>query len=185
MTELKHIDELVQGAGLQNLGSFLCNLVTMFDQELGALKCAAEENAAVNHRCPTCGEAIVRGELVDFFLQVPPFETQKPYFVIHWECPSCAEHLSAHIVLVDVERDHSRRYKMTDATRAISETLLCKLTDDELITLNTIAILDTDPRTTMCWPKARALFTELRHGVPAMHDGVKDAVYLALLQRGL
>ncbi len=102
MSVLKQIDDLIQSAGLENLGSFLHNLVMMFDQELAAIKAAAEENAAVDHRCPTCGERIKYTENARFFLQTP--QDKPEYFVVQFECASCVEILSAHVVVVDVHK---------------------------------------------------------------------------------
>ena len=58
------------------------------------------------------------------------------------------------------------------------------LNDDQLITLNLIGALGTDPRNTIAWPAAKALFTtETADGIPVMHEETKHGVKAEIRRR--
>ena len=67
-----------------------------------------------------------------------------------------------------------------------SVSVACRcLSDDQIVTLNLVGALDSDPRRTMCWPDATPLFTTERNGIPVMHDETKRGVTAELYRRGL
>jgi hypothetical protein len=67
--------------------------------------------------------------------------------------------------------------------QAAANVAISDLSDDELVTLNLVAALDTDPRQTQCWPNAEPLFTELVGGVPRLHAETKRAIAAAVNRR--
>ena len=68
--------------------------------------------------------------------------------------------------------------------RAAVNMAISDLTVDELVALNLVAQLGTDPRPTLCWPAAEPLFTEKdAAGVPRLHQATKDAIAAAVVRR--
>ena len=68
--------------------------------------------------------------------------------------------------------------------QAAANVAIADLSADELVTLNLVAQLGTDPRPTLCWPAAEPLFTEKdAAGVPRLHQATKDAIAAAVVRR--
>lgn len=97
MTTLKQLDDLITSAGLENVSSFVHNLMMVFAQEYGALKSCAEEDAGAVVQCE-CGAYLVAGISGRLVVHWNATTDNRRWLMFHYICPACKKPVSVQVV---------------------------------------------------------------------------------------
>jgi hypothetical protein len=99
MSAQKQIDQLILTAGLENIGSFVSNVLMMFEQELDALKSCAKSNAGITIQCQACGYYLNQGVDGRLAYHLDSSSSDALFWLaFHFDCPRCDKPVRVQIV---------------------------------------------------------------------------------------